>query len=235
MADILLKDLDGTPTPKEGVDKGINVLLTDGTEKIYVDSDEVPAPVGRTVELDFSGGDMTITPEEGQVFSTILIPKPPNLIPGNIPKDLDIAGIIGTMAAGGKDNVRVASGTFTSPYVGTITHGLGVVPDFALVACISSSISRGNAVVAFGFSEAFITQNPAVPARWMTYHRSDNVVSAYAATTPITGSTQGTFSAPVAIGNATETTFDYGGKDHAGNTIRFSSDEKIWIAIGGLT
>lgn len=118
MADILLKDLDGTPAPKEGVDKGINVLLTDGTEKIYVDSAEVPVAVERTVELDFSGGNVAVTPEDGQMFSAVNIPVPANLIPANIAEGVTIAGIPGALApnaGGGKPNFFVKRVTIYSP------------------------------------------------------------------------------------------------------------------------
>ena len=53
------------------------------------------------VDLDFSEGDMVIAPEEDKVFSTVKIPKPDTLIPENIAKGVDIAGIVGTLAAGG--------------------------------------------------------------------------------------------------------------------------------------
>lgn len=138
MADILLKDRDGTPVAKEGVDKGINVLLTDGTEKIYVDSSEVPEPVTKTVELDFSESDsMTITPEDGQVFSSITIPKPKNLTEANIAADVDVAGIIGALVGGG--NVKASYGwLWGNGSTLVIPHGLGVVPDFAVILSTDS-------------------------------------------------------------------------------------------------
>lgn len=50
----------------------------------------------KTVELDFSSGDMTIEPTEGKFLSRVDIPKPETLVPENIAKDVMIAGILGT-------------------------------------------------------------------------------------------------------------------------------------------
>lgn len=230
MADILLKDLDGTPTPKEGVDKGINVLLTDGTEKIYVDSDEVPAPVGRTVELDFSGGDMTITPEEGQVFSTILIPKPPNLIPDNIAADKDVAGIIGALVTGGGGggNIVAAQGEFIpTSTVHTINHNLGVVPDVAAVICTDARLDTSNYYALFSivnFSKALYAKG--ITGKALITMASFNFSSDGAALDGNDPDGQGI------LANATDTTMSVGS---AASWIRLVTNKKYyWIAIGGL-
>ena len=61
----------------------------------------VPRAVETVVDLDFSAGDMEVLPDTGALFSKVNIPKPANLVPENIPKDMNIAGIVGTLESGG--------------------------------------------------------------------------------------------------------------------------------------
>ena len=63
----------------------------------------VPASEEKTIAPDFSGGDMEVTPGEGAMFSKVTVQQPETLIPENIAEGVDIAGIIGTLAAGGID------------------------------------------------------------------------------------------------------------------------------------
>ena len=55
----------------------------------------------KTVELDFSNGDVTVTPSDGKLLSEVNISKPETLIPENIAKDIEVAGIVGTHEGGG--------------------------------------------------------------------------------------------------------------------------------------
>lgn len=79
----------------------------------------------RTVAADFSGGDMTIAPSsDGKVMTEVVVTKPETLLPENIAEGVDIAGIIGTLAAsaGGEDVAyKIASntGTYTGAAYGT--------------------------------------------------------------------------------------------------------------------
>lgn len=57
----------------------------------------LPESVETTVNLDFSSGDMEVTPAEGKVFEKVSIPAPTNLIPENIAEGVDIAGIVGSL------------------------------------------------------------------------------------------------------------------------------------------
>lgn len=81
------------------------------------------------VALDWSAGDQLITPAtDGKPFSPVTLEKPATLLPENIAKGIDIAGIIGTFAGGGGE-IKISSGTFAgSANIVTVTHGLGVVP-----------------------------------------------------------------------------------------------------------
>lgn len=53
------------------------------------------------IALDFSNGNQTIEAAEGTLVKSATIQKPETLIPENIAEGIDIAGIIGTLAAGG--------------------------------------------------------------------------------------------------------------------------------------
>lgn len=93
---IVLKDRDGNDVNYEAT--RINVLMSDGTEVVMSPGE----PVETTIDLDFSAGDlMEVTPDQGQLFNKVDIPKPANLLPENIAKDVTIAGVTGTSEGGG--------------------------------------------------------------------------------------------------------------------------------------
>lgn len=62
----------------------------------------------KTVELDFTDGDMTITPSDGKLLSKVDIPKPETLVPENIRAGEVIAGIPGTFEGGATIKVPAA-------------------------------------------------------------------------------------------------------------------------------
>jgi hypothetical protein len=58
----------------------------------------------KTVTPDFSNGDVTISPDEGyDALSSVTIEKDPDLVAGNIKKDVNVFGITGTLDAGSSD------------------------------------------------------------------------------------------------------------------------------------
>lgn len=95
-----------------------------------------PDPVETEVTLDFSEGDMEVVPDAGKLFSKVSIPVPGNLIPENIAKDVEIAGITGTHEGGGgsavirrlevtENGIYVATGSVDgySPVVVNVEQG----------------------------------------------------------------------------------------------------------------
>ena len=56
---------------------------------------------GLTIQPDFSAGDMEITAPDGYLVQSAVIAKPSALVPENIAKDVEIAGIVGTHEGGG--------------------------------------------------------------------------------------------------------------------------------------
>lgn len=76
------------------------ILLTrsSGNKTIYSEGDAIDNVV---IDLDFSEGDMTVKSNNGQLIKSAIINKPEMLIPENIVKDIDIAGVVGTFKGGG--------------------------------------------------------------------------------------------------------------------------------------
>lgn len=60
----------------------------------------IPLPEEKTVALDFSTGDMEVTPGDRTMFSRVNITQPANLIPANIVNGVEIAGIKGIYTGG---------------------------------------------------------------------------------------------------------------------------------------
>lgn len=186
------------------------------------------------VELDFSSGDMEITADEGKVFSKVNIPLPETLIPANIAEGVNVAGVIGALAAGGGGGAVYASGSFAGndSYV-TVEHNLGVVPDILIVNTASNPATTTSACIKtiVAFSDAMKTL---LNVPW--YQLGALVRKA-------TGSSYYGFSYPEAmtsdmtgtggqINNVTETSMTVG----LGTTYRTGSSKTYyWFAIGGLT
>ena len=178
-----------------------------------------------TVDLDFSEGDMVIAPEEDKVFSTVKIPKPGTLIPENIAKGVDIAGIVGTLAAG-SGGVKVAIGTIVYYAMEKeYTHNLGVIPDVIIYVSTTSATAGSTAgeryLAAFAISDAFASKNPSYPCGSVVKYNNRKWYS-YTYSTPMD---QATTTSANRIFNVTETTF----------TITSHTVSGVFIAIAGLT
>lgn len=124
-----------------------NLVMTSGTETV--------------IDPDFSGGNIEVTPAEGTHFSKVTVEKPDNLLPENIAEGIDIAGIIGTLVAGGgsesyqyKHKVAKAA---SSAAGARFSIDFGFTPDILFVQSNDAvSSSSGSIVVAaFGVSTAF--------------------------------------------------------------------------------
>ena len=78
-------DPDDMPDAIEGIKGGENYTVLEGVE----------------VALYLSGGDQLVSLPDGVVAKSATIKKPATLIPENIVKDVEIAGVVGTHAGGG--------------------------------------------------------------------------------------------------------------------------------------
>lgn len=121
-ADIALRDRNGKQITYHGINY-INLKTRDGGTQGFAAYDpetlvpgnlangvvvgdvkgalSVPQVVETTIDPDFSAGNMEVVPDNGKVFSKVGILKPANLFPENIAKDVDIAGVVGTLESGG--------------------------------------------------------------------------------------------------------------------------------------
>ena len=183
------------------------------------------------VSLDFSGGDQTIVAPDGYVVKSAVIEQPENLIPENIAEGVNIAGIIGALAAGG--GAKVASGILkaTSTDVYTVEHNLGVTPDIVFVATNGSvtntSSSFSHVVFAVGLSSAFHEATGFYITNVHAIVKNGANSIGHGTTTPIDTSTDWTF-----INSADETLFRLGCTYHKVST---NTTGYRWLAIGGLT
>lgn len=152
---VILESYDGSQNVFPGVET-VSLYNTEGGTETFVHDSLVAEPVEATVDVDWSGGDMEIVPDAGQVFSKILLPKPETAIPENILDGVNLAGIIGGLVTGG-GNAKIAVGTFagnTSTYKITTNHGFK--PDFIFAASTASSSTSDRPYVLAGFSSALI-------------------------------------------------------------------------------
>lgn len=153
---ILLRDHTGTAVGYE-MPQRLRLDTSDGGTTEFIHEDLVAEPVEKEVELDFSGGDMTVEPEDGTLFSKVAILKPEHLVPENIAEGVNIAGIVGALAAGG--STKVAYGEFTGNGASvTLEHGLGVTPDIFFVRSKSSKSGITFLSRLVGMSTAFKTK-----------------------------------------------------------------------------
>lgn len=88
-----------TLTP-ENIVQGVEIA---GVEGSHQDPEVI---VGAEVPLYMADGDMVVEMPEGYVVQSAIIKKPETLIPENIAKDVNIAGVIGTHEGGGGGSVE---------------------------------------------------------------------------------------------------------------------------------
>lgn len=70
----------------------------------------------KSVSLDLASGDQIVTPDNGQVLTQVLIKKPETLVAGNIKKDVNIAGVVGSYEGSVdylKNRINYASDTYS--------------------------------------------------------------------------------------------------------------------------
>lgn len=208
-----------TLLPKN-VAKGVNIAGVTGN---FIGNTEE-----KTVQLALASGNQAVTPSTDKVLSKVTIEKPATLLPENIAEGVDIAGIIGTLAAGGGGG-KIATGYFTTNgSTSTVAHGLGVVPDFILV-CNNTPVA-GKRVYAFSVSKSLgsklgWTFCSAATTWWAGSPGS--VSCSYYQNSVFGDSGLEDADTPNGIQKATEDSFKYspGG----------AASEHLYIAIAGLT
>lgn len=179
---------------------------------------------------DFSDGDMRITVPDGYLARSAVVKRPETLVPENIAEGVDIAGIIGTLAAGG-GNVKIEVVELKSNSVVTgankMAHNLGAIPDIIVMKRLSAQY-KSCINFAFGFSKAFSELTGKALVSCVEYRSSSNQ------TTPvITQSTSGFDEITSAIGfhSVTNTEFSIG----TGTYYLTNQFSHTFLLISGLT
>lgn len=95
MADIVLYDETGEPVTYENVETLTTDTPTEGETATFTLGEVMD---GLEVDLNLADGDQTVTAPDGKLLKDLTIKKPETLVPGNIRKGENIAGIDGTFA-----------------------------------------------------------------------------------------------------------------------------------------
>lgn len=200
----------------------LRVDTTDGGTMDFIHADLVE----KTVELDFSGGDMSIEAKAGELFSKIIIPQPENLIEGNIKDGEVVAGLVGALVGGGGSNIVFKSGTMTGKgsSIITLTHELGEQPDIFFIKSNGETTDSSKIKMAFGFSEKFIAKIGTTGLS-QAYTRMSNALFNNVANTYI----EGTDTTQI-LNKANASTIVIGNSSYKLAIVKYS-----WFAIGGLT
>lgn len=128
MANIVLKQRDGSTQEYPG-SLPIAVPKSDGSLQVYTAGEAV----SKTVEPDFSGGDMAVEIPEGELVTGLTVKKPDTLVPENISKGVTVAGVTGTAEGGTAESeektvtLDFSSGDMTvEPSAGKLLSKVGI-------------------------------------------------------------------------------------------------------------
>lgn len=88
---IILKNREGVDVAYSGVDT-VKFNKADGGTQTFIRGEVVE---DMPIEVDFSGGNQIINAPAGILVKSAILQKPQNLIPQNIVKDVEIAGVVG--------------------------------------------------------------------------------------------------------------------------------------------
>lgn len=95
----VLVDLTADTVTKDTLKKG--ATAHDASGEPITGTLTIPDQQTKTVDLNMSSGNQTISPDSGKVLSKVTVTKPTTLIAGNIKKDVNIGGVVGTYEGSG--------------------------------------------------------------------------------------------------------------------------------------
>lgn len=98
-ASIILKNYSGVDVQYDDVNAVI-FDTPDGGQTIYSRGEAIE---GVNVELNLASGDQVVKAPDGMLVKSAIIKKPENLVPAHIKKDIEIAGVVGTLAVTGAE------------------------------------------------------------------------------------------------------------------------------------
>ena len=138
----------------DNIAEGVEVAGVVGTLSMQEVLEDVP------VELDFTGGNQTISAPEGYLVKSAVIQKPDTLAPSNIVKGIAIAGITGTYEGGTSISGTwyfSHSSTLSNRYykvidiISTINGNLAMLP-YSTLQSWAKTYTSGSAIILFGES-----------------------------------------------------------------------------------
>lgn len=104
----------GEEVTKPEQEKSINpstekqiVLPDTGYTLSKVEVEAIPTETKTISNVDFSTGNMIVAPTEGKYITSVEVTKPTTLIAENVKKDVNIAGIVGTLESGGGNDFEI--------------------------------------------------------------------------------------------------------------------------------
>lgn len=103
MTDIVLKNRKGEDVTYSGIETVTFDTPTEGEKATFTHGVAVS---GVVLELNLAEGDQTVDAGDGILVKSAIIKKPETLLPENIAKDVEIAGVVGTLKSGGGGGVE---------------------------------------------------------------------------------------------------------------------------------
>jgi surface protein len=88
------------------------ILPDEGFTLSKVEVEAIPVEIKTISNVDFSNESLIITPTNGKYMTSVEILKPTTLIAENIKKDVNVAGIIGTLESGGGADFEINDGSY---------------------------------------------------------------------------------------------------------------------------
>lgn len=227
MPDIVLKDRAGNDISYTNKNS-VFVPDTSGGLVEYFTGEKVE----KTIDPDFSEGNMEVMAEAGTFLEKVTIIKPETLIPENIVKDKIVAGIRGTHESGSKVlEIKSASGSFTPTSTSaelTISHGMKVIPDEIFIVAENPATTTKGLRWIEGKSTELAQLSEDTSFQNFTFHTGSDLLTA--AYTSAINTTIDDETAPF-INNANPNTFKLTPSD----LVPFVTNVKHqWVALGGL-
>lgn len=131
----------------------------------------------KTVDLSMASGNQVVSPDGGEVLSSVTINKPSTLVAENIKKDVNIGGVVGTLESGTSSKIQPSKNlTITSNGTTTITPDapydamgqVGVTVNVAGVDMCSLTIKSSGPVIGAPRVWYFDGENTAQVAAYKT-------------------------------------------------------------------
>ena len=114
-----INEIVGEDVSKPEQEKSVNpttkkqtVLPDEGYTLSKVEVEAIPTETKTVTNVDFSNDNMIITATDSKYMTSVEISKPTTLIAENVKKDVNIAGIVGTLESGGSADFEINDSSY---------------------------------------------------------------------------------------------------------------------------